>query len=117
MQEHKVSQISLNEQGFSNESELRDLFADNLEDILGVRFLAKEYPTNNSRIDTLGLDENNAPVIIEYKWRQNEEVLAQGLFYFDWLMSNKPHFDLLVKNKLNKDYVFNLVKDSYESTL
>ncbi len=107
MQENKVSQISLNEQGFGNEAELRDLFADNLEDILGVRFLAKEYPTTDGRIDTLGLDENNAPVIIEYKWRQNEEVLAQGLFYFDWLMSNKPHFDLLVKNKLDKNVEVN----------
>ncbi len=45
IQKKKVSQISLNEQGFGSEFELRDLFADNLEQILGVRFLAKEYPT------------------------------------------------------------------------
>ena len=99
----EVVQVPLKEDGFGHEAELRDLFADNLEDILGVRFLAKEYPTTNGRIDTLGLDENNSPVIIEYKWKQNEEVLAQGLFYFDWLLSNKPHFDLLVKNKLGAE--------------
>lgn len=102
-----VTQVPLKEDGFGNEAELRDLFADSLEDILGVRFLAKEYPTTNGRIDTLGLDENNSPVIIEYKWKQNEEVLAQGLFYFDWLMSNKPHFDLLVKNKLGQEVEVN----------
>lgn len=98
----KVSQISLNEQGFGNEFELRDLFADNLEEILGVRFLAKEYPTTDGRIDTLGIDENNSPVIIEYKWKENEEILSQGLFYFNWLIRNKKHFELLVDSVLGK---------------
>lgn len=101
IQKKKVSQISLNEQGFGSEFELRDLFADNLEQILGVRFLAKEYPTLDGRIDTLGIDENNSPVIIEYKWKENEEVLSQGLFYFNWLVKNKKHFELLVANKLS----------------
>lgn len=50
-------------------------------------------------MDTIGIDENNCPVIIEYKWKENEEVFAQGLFYLDWLKRNKRHFDLLVKNK------------------
>src|SRR3989344_8139248 len=100
IQKNKVSQISLNEQGFGSEFELRDLFADNLEEILGVRFLAKEYPTPDGRIDTLGIDENNSPVIIEYKWKENEEIFSQGKCYFNWLIKNKPHFELLVDNKL-----------------
>lgn len=100
IQKNKVSQISLNEQGFGNEFELRDLFAENLEEILGVRFLAKEYQTTDGRIDTLGIDESNSPVIIEYKWKENEEILSQGLFYFNWLMKNRKHFELLVANKL-----------------
>ena len=66
--------------GFGDEFHLRDLFANNLEELIGVRFIAKEYSTPDGRIDTLGLDENNSPVIIEYKWKENEEVLAQGLF-------------------------------------
>lgn len=78
---NKVEQIGLNPDGFGSEFELRDLFADNLEAILGVRFLAKEFQTTNGRIDTLGLDESNAPVIIEYKWKESEEIFAQGLFY------------------------------------
>ena len=39
---NKVEQIGLNPDGFGSEFELRDLFAGNLEAILGVRFLAKE---------------------------------------------------------------------------
>lgn len=99
---NKANRVSIKENGFGNEAELRDFFAENLEEILGVRFLEKEYPTTDGRIDTLGIDENNSPVIIEYKWKENEEVLAQGLFYFDWLMKNKKHFDLLVDNKLGE---------------
>lgn len=100
IQNSKASQVSVKEDGFGNEAELRDLFAANLDEILGVRFLEKEYPTTDGRIDTLGIDENNSPVIIEYKWKDNEEVLAQGLFYFNWLMKNKKHFELLVDKKL-----------------
>lgn len=103
----KAKQLRLNQNGFGYESELRDFFAANLEEILGVRFLEKEYQTTDGRIDSLGLDENNSPVIIEYKWKENEEVLAQGLFYFDWLKKNKKHFDLLVASRLGKGTVVN----------
>ena len=39
---------------------MRDFFAENLESLLGMKFLAKEYPTTDGRIDTLALDEANA---------------------------------------------------------
>src|SRR4030043_1678695 len=98
----KASRVVLKGDGFGDETKLRDFFAENLEEILGVRFLEKEYPTTDGRIDTLGIDENNSPVIIEYKWKENEEILAQGLFYFNWLMKNKRHFELLVDKKLGE---------------
>lgn len=82
---------------------MRDFFADNLEELLGMQFLAKEYPTTDGRIDTLALDEVNSPVIIEYKWGQDNAIVVQGLFYYDWLTKNKKHFDLLVADKLDKD--------------
>jgi predicted transport protein len=100
--QRKAGQLGLKRDGFGNEFELRDFFAENLEHILGVRFLAKEYQTTDGRIDTLGLDENDSPVIIEYKWKENEEVLAQGLFYLNWLLKNKKHFELLVKDRLGE---------------
>lgn len=50
------------------EKSVQTLFERNLESLLGVRFLATEYvTTNGGRIDSLGLDENGSPVILEYK--------------------------------------------------
>jgi predicted transport protein len=77
-----------------------------LENFLGVRFLATEYSTGKThggRIDTLGIDENGCPVIIEYKRAMNENVINQGLFYLDWLMDHKAEFTLLVMEKLGKE--------------
>lgn len=75
----------------------------NLETLLGVRFLASEYATTNGgRMDTLGIDENGYPVIIEYKRDRSENVINQGLFYLDWLMDHRGDFGLLVRDRLNK---------------
>ncbi len=69
---------------FKNEKELQCLVEANLEEIYGIKFIASEFPTgekHGGRIDTLGLDENNSPVIIEYKWGEKDNVINQGLFY------------------------------------
>ena len=63
------------------ERTLQAVFENNLETILGVRFLASEYVTSDGRMDTLGIDENGYPVIIEYKRHQDQNVINQGLFY------------------------------------
>jgi len=94
---------------FKNEAALRDFFADNLEQLLGMKFLANEYYTVNGRIDTLAIDEAGSPVIIEYKWGQDNAMFVQGLFYLDWLKKNKRHFDLLVADKLGKDVKVNWI--------
>lgn len=88
------------------EKSLQNLFEKNLEALLGVRFLATEYstgPVHGGRIDTLGLDEDGSPVIIEYKRSTNENVINQGLFYLDWLMDHKKDFLWLVMDVLGKD--------------
>lgn len=86
------------------EKHLQSLMEKNLEAFLGVRFLASELVTSNGgRIDTLGIDENNAPVIIEYKRSRNENVINQGLFYLDWLMDHKAQFTLLAMEILGSD--------------
>ncbi len=85
------------------EKSLQILLENHLEEFLGVRYLATEYltgKTHGGRIDTLGLDDNNSPVIIEYKKAFNENVINQGLFYLDWLMDHKADFTLLVMKKL-----------------
>jgi predicted transport protein len=85
------------------EKSVQTLFEKNLEALLGVRFLAGEFTTTNGgRIDTLGLDENGCPVILEYKRALNENVINQGLFYLDWLMDHRKDFQWLVLEKLGK---------------
>lgn len=85
------------------EKSVQLLFETNLESLLGVRFLASEFTTSNGgRIDTLGLDENGCPVILEYKRALNENVITQGLFYLDWLMDHRKDFQWLVLEKLGK---------------
>lgn len=84
------------------EKSLQKLIEQYLDIFLGVRFLATEYltgKTHGGRIDTLGLDENGSPVIIEYKRALNENVINQGLFYLDWLLDHKAEFELLVLKK------------------
>lgn len=86
------------------ERSLQTLFEANLEALLGVRFLASEFVTNEGgRMDTLGIDENNAPVVIEYKRSSNENVINQGLFYLDWLMGHRKDFEWLVMERLGKE--------------
>jgi len=88
------------------EKSLQKLIEENLETFLGIRFLATEYSTgkkHGGRIDTLGIDENGCPVIIEYKRSSNENVINQGLFYLDWLLDHKGEFQLLVLDRYGKD--------------
>ena len=93
-------------QAVALERELQSLMEAQLETFLGVRFLDTEYSTGKThggRIDSLGIDENNCPVIIEYKRSSNENVINQGLFYLDWLMDHRGEFTLLVQKKLGVD--------------
>lgn len=83
-------------QAIQVEKSLQSLFEANLETLLGVKFLASEYstgPIHGGRIDTLGIDEDGSPVIIEYKRAINENVVSQGLFYFDWLLDHRKTFN------------------------
>ncbi len=88
---------------YNSERELQNLFQDNLEELLGVKFIATEFATgevHGGRIDTIGIDKENNPVIIEYKLSQNDNVLNQGLYYMDWLYDHKGDFETAVKRKL-----------------
>jgi predicted transport protein len=102
----RISSIGVSElQGapLSLERSLQTLFERNLDGLLGVRFLASEHRTTNGRIDTLGMDENFSPTIIEYKRASNENVISQGLFYLDWLMDHRREFEWLVMERYGKD--------------
>lgn len=85
------------------EKELQNLIENNMEQFFGVRFLYSEYSIPSGRMDSIGIDENNCPVIFEYKRSSNENVINQGLFYLDWLLDHKANFKLLVMEKLGSD--------------
>lgn len=104
LQSGKVSQIK--QVSFPKERELQQIFEENLESLLGVRFVASEYTTGDrqrGRIDSLGLDQDGSPVIIEYKKASNENVINQGLFYLDWLIDHKGDFTLIAQKTLGKN--------------
>lgn len=82
------------------EKELQNTIEKNMYEFFGVRFLQSEYRIDNGRIDSIGIDENNCPVIFEYKCHSNENVINQGLFYLNWLLEHKANFKLLVIEKL-----------------
>ncbi len=85
------------------EADVQGLVEANMETLLGVRFLASEYgtgPVHGGRIDSLGLDENGLPVIVEYKRGVDAGVINQGLFYLAWLMDHRAEFEHLVRDRL-----------------
>lgn len=88
------------------EKSLQDVVERHLDAFLGVRFLAHEHATGKThggRIDTLGIDENGSPVIIEYKRALNQNVINQGLYYLDWLLDHRAEFKLLVLDRLGPE--------------
>ena len=84
---------------FAHEAALQKLFDDNLEDITGVRLIESQYPIPNGRIDSLGIDEQGTPVVIEYKWGYDPGAIIQGLFYLRWVKENRRTFEMLVREK------------------
>lgn len=93
------------------EKSLQNLIEKHLEAFLGIKFLASEYSTgkrHGGRIDTLGLDENNSPVIIEYKRSVNENVINQGLYYLDWLLDHKAELELMTLRKFDQSIADNI---------
>ncbi|HUU30086.1 MAG TPA: DUF5655 domain-containing protein [archaeon] len=88
------------------EKSLQDQIEKYMDTFLGVTFLVSEYSTgkvHGGRIDTLGIDENGCPVIIEYKRATNQNVINQGLFYLDWLLDHRGDYELLVLEKCGKE--------------
>lgn len=98
--------VQLKPTSFQSERELQRLFESNLVRLLGVRFIGTEFTTGDrqrGRIDTLGLDQDGAPTIIEYKKSKKEDVINQGLFYLDWLVDHKGDFMIAAQEAFGGD--------------
>ena len=88
---------------FRYERELQGFFEKHLHTLTGVEFLTSEHPTgprHGRRIDTLGIDGANRPVVVEYKRRRDQNVINQGLDYLSWLEDHPAEFRELVRKRL-----------------
>ena len=86
---------------FKNELELHQLIDKNLEEIFGVRFIKDEHITEkHGRIETLGIDESNRPIVIEYKKTKEKRQLVQANRYMTWIKQNPDSFELLARKNI-----------------
>lgn len=88
------------------EKDIQTIIEKDLDTYLGIRFIDTEYSTgkvHGGRIDTIGIDENNFPVIIEYKRSVDSGAAMQGLYYLAWLMDHKKEFELKVLEKFGSE--------------
>ncbi|MCM8782304.1 MAG: DUF5655 domain-containing protein [Candidatus Omnitrophica bacterium] len=61
--------------------------------------------THGGAPDTLGIDKNGFPVIIEYKKKEDENIINQGLFYLFWILDHPSELEKLVREKGIKDEI------------
>ncbi len=91
----------INQKEFNNEFELHRLIDKNLEEIFGIRYIKDEHITNkHGRIETLGIDESNRPVVIEYKKSKERGQMVQANRYMTWIKQNPDSFELLVRKNI-----------------
>lgn len=106
-----------------NDSSLQQFIESNCKEILGVRYISSDFPTDErcgDTIDTLGLDENGSPAIILYKKSDNDNIVSKALYYMDWLSSNMEIYEEAAKAKLGRNVRINwsspkviLIADNY----
>ena len=95
--------IELTRRKPATERSFQEFVERHLHALLNVHFLATEYATgirHGGRIDTLGIDLNGNPVVIEYKRAESVNLVSQGLYYLDWLDDHRAEFRLLVQDRL-----------------
>jgi hypothetical protein len=98
---HSISELP--KRTVEREGSLQRLMERHLFHLLDVHFVASEHPIgirHEGRIDTAGIDDYGAPVVIEYKRTLSANLISQGLFYLDWLDEHRGEFRLLVQDRL-----------------
>jgi len=97
--------LRLDPTALGKEKQIQEVFEKNLVTLLNIDLLKSEHVTSSGgRIDTLGIDRNGSPVIIEYKKTQNDNVINQGLSYLKWLLDHKADFEMLCQRmKIARD--------------
>lgn len=104
LDDKKIKQVNGKE--FKLEAEIHDICEKNLEELFQVKFIARKFKfadEYSGEMDTLGLDYEGNPVIIEYKLDKNRGVLSQVLFYMDWLVNHRGDFEVKAKQVLGNN--------------
>ena len=83
------------------EKQLQTMIEQNMETFFGVRFLKSEYMITSGRMDSIGIDENNSPVIFEYKRSSSEHAVNQMQRNIKLVKYRKYGEDLLLFEHLN----------------
>ena len=85
----------LKQKDFKNEKELQAFFENNIERILGYKFIDTEFTVGDFRIDSLVFDEESKSFrIIEYKNVKNHSLVDQGYTYLKLMLERKADFVL-----------------------
>lgn len=85
----------LKQRDFKNEKELQNFFENNIETILGYKFIDTEFIVGDFRIDSLAFDEESKSFrIIEYKNVRNHSLVDQGYTYLKLMLERKADFVL-----------------------
>ncbi len=85
----------LKQKDFKNEKELQNFFENNIETILGYKFIDTEFVVGDFRIDSLAFDEESKSFrIIEYKNVKNYSLVDQGYTYLKLMLERKADFVL-----------------------
>lgn len=85
----------LKQKDFKNEKELQNFFENNIETILGYKFIDTEFVVGDFRIDSLAFDEETKSFrIIEYKNVKNHSLVDQGYTYLKLMLERKADFVL-----------------------
>ena len=97
---------------YPKEKELQKFIEEHMKTFLGINFVDKEYRIEKGhrkrRIDSVGIDEDNRPVIIEYKCSYDEDIIGQVIRYRNLLKKDKYEFQSLVMKKLKAKYVYDI---------
>lgn len=92
----------ISEEKIDLERDIQKLTEQNLETVLGLKFICSEFQLNNLRIDTLAFDsESKSFVIIEFKKDRSYSVIDQGYAYLGLMLNSKADFILEYNEKMS----------------
>lgn len=84
------------EADFKLEKDIQTLVENNMDTLLGIKFLQTEFSISTYRFDSVGYDkDSNAFVIVEYKRGKNDSLVDQGLTYLRIVLDRKAELVLL----------------------